>query len=80
MEGDDGIGNDLLVRGIGLRLGPRQKKVVAARKKDGEVFFWLKVEALETSELVEEATLNDQDIFFAWIHCWTASFLTRDIG
>jgi hypothetical protein len=56
------------MRGIVFRLGARQKEIVSARKQCPEIFLRLKIEAMETAELIEETSPDDQNIFVRLAH------------
>ena len=71
--GEEGVGDDLLVGRIGLRRGAGEEVVVPAREDGIEVALRLEVQPVETAELVEETSPNDEHVFVRRAHFSSAA-------
>jgi hypothetical protein len=66
--GNQGVGNDLLVGRIGFGLGAGQEKIVPAREQGTQIFFRLEIQAMKTTELVEQTSPDNQNVFVGLAH------------
>lgn len=65
---DEGVRNDLLVSRISFGKRTRQEEIVPPRKKRAQILLWLEAESLKTSELIEQASPNNKNIFVRLRH------------
>ena len=68
LKDEKDVGNDLLIGWIVLSLWTRKKEIISTRKECVEVLLRLKVEALETAKLIEQAAPNHQDVLVGRTH------------
>src|SRR5581483_3140753 len=67
--GEEHVGNDLLVRRIGLGLRARKKEIVSAREDRAQIFLRLEIEPVKIAELIEQAASDDENVCVRRIHC-----------